>query len=74
VLVNLADGIVEVAFIDIGDGHHPAIALAEERGQVVPAHPADADEAHDDLLGGSVVPEQPGRDEHRHGSRASRHL
>ena len=52
-----------MAFIHIGDGDDPAILLAEERIHVAFALPADADAAHDDLLGRSVGPKQAGRDE-----------
>ena len=58
VLVDALDGLLEMALVHVGDGHHPAVLLAEEGVQVAFALPADADAAHDDLLGRGVVAEQ----------------
>ena len=63
-LVHAVGGRLEVVRINVGDGQHAAIVVAQEVAQIAAALPADADRSHGDLLRGGIRSEEAtGQDE-----------
>ena len=69
--VDLVDRLVQVAFVHIANGHHPAVVLAKEGLKVFATLPTHADAANGDFFRRGVRAEQAARKNERSGGGCS---